>query len=77
MINTVELLFNKASTQLVALKFINKKGKVLLKCGPIDSKWREDTDNYVLKAFELLAGERIIGVKSNSRKMGSACHFDF
>ncbi len=77
MINTVELLFNKASTQLVALKFISKKGKVLLKCGPIDSKWREDTDSYVLKAFELLAGERIIGVKSNSRKMGSACHFDF
>ncbi len=73
----VELLFNKASTQLVALKFLSKKGKVLLKCGPIDSKFKDDTHNYVFTAFELLPGERIIGVKSNSRKMFAACHFDF
>ncbi len=62
---------NPADQMLVGLRFLGENDRVLLKCGTISSD-----DETSSRTFVLLNGERLVGLRSQTRDNNPLQHFD-
>ena len=71
------MLISKGSSLLCGMRVYNKSGGVIFTTGYLIEKngCRNDT-YYQLVAFELDAGEQIIGIRSHDNGSGCANHFN-
>ena len=59
---------NQTHSVLHGIKFIDKKGKVLLSAGDIDNENARSSPLMRTKEFVLREDERLVGIKSGLRK---------
>jgi hypothetical protein len=73
----IETLIDKSNSGLHGMRVYNKSGAVIFTTGNYieNNNFRTSTDAQLV-AFELAAGERIIGIRSHDCGNGGAFHFN-
>jgi len=69
----IEMLVRKSDSLLYGIRVYNKSGGVIFTTGNLIENYRNDP-GCELVAFELAAGERIIGIRSHDDGWGCAWH---
>lgn len=75
-IKRYELMQSQTDSCLHGIKFIDKKGKVLLMAGDIENPLARNSTLMRVKEHVLREDERLVGFRSGSRKYKDARHYD-
>ena len=76
-IKRYELMQNQTNSCLHGIKFLDKRGKVLLAAGDIDNEQARSSILLKTKEYVIRDDEKLIGIKSGSRKFKDFRHYDF
>ena len=73
----IEMLIDKTYSRLYGIRVYNKSGGVIFTTGNcIEREDYRNDPSWELVAFELAAGERIIGIRSHDCGNGWAFHYN-
>ncbi len=76
MIKRYELMQSQIDSCLHGIKFLDKKGKVLLAGGDIENPLARNSTLMRVKEHMLRDDEKLVGFKSGQRKYKDARHYD-